>query len=47
MRHGGVVVVGVLTLSKAGNKLGHGHFDVELDHVCDRVELDVDDLVGK
>jgi hypothetical protein len=47
VRHGGVVVVGVLTLCEAGNELGHGHFDVELDHVCDGVELDVDDLVWK
>jgi hypothetical protein len=43
--HGRVVVVGVLALRKAGDELGHGHFDVELDHVRDRVKLDVDNLV--
>lgn len=47
VRHGWVVVVGVLTLCEASDEFGHGHFDVELDHVCDGVELDVDDLVGK
>ena len=28
-----------------GDEGGHGHFDVELYHVGDWVELDVDDLV--
>ena len=29
------------------DKIGHGQLDVELDHVGDRVELDVYDLVGQ
>ena len=33
------------SLCEAYDKRGHGHFDVELDHVGDRVELDVHDLV--
>ena len=31
--------------SYLGDEGGHGHFDVELYHVGDWVELDVDDLV--
>lgn len=27
------------------DEIGHGHLDIELDHVCDRVELNVDYLV--
>lgn len=38
------VVLG-FTLGEADDKRGHGHFDVELDHVDDGMELDVDDGV--
>jgi len=41
----GVHVVLRLALREADDEGGHGHFDVELDHVDDRVELDVYDLV--
>lgn len=40
------VVLG-LALGKADDERGHGHFDVEFDHVGDGVELDVDDLVAE
>ena len=41
----GVHVVLRLALREADDEGGHGHFDVELDHVDDWVELDVYDLV--
>jgi hypothetical protein len=41
----GVGVVFGLALGQAHDEGGHGHFDVEFDHVDDGVELDVDDLV--
>jgi hypothetical protein len=38
-------VVFRLALGQAHNQRGHGHFNVEFDHVDDGVELDVDDGV--
>lgn len=37
--------IGILASRKACDKVCHGHFDVELDHVRHGVELYVDDLV--
>ena len=41
----GYGVVFRLALGQAHNQRGHGHFNVELDHVDDGVELDIDDGV--
>jgi hypothetical protein len=42
-----VHVVLRFTLRESDNERGHGHFDVEFDHVDDGVELDVYDWVFK
>lgn len=40
-----VHVVGSLAASEAHNERGHAHLNVKLDHVGDRVKLDVDELI--
>lgn len=43
----GVHVILRFTLSKPHDERGHRHFDLEFDHIDERVELDVYDLVFK